>query len=269
MNVISFQNYILAWYELYGRTHLPWRQTTSPYHILVSELMLQQTQVERVIPKYNAFLEKFPTVEQLANQPLAEVLKMWQGLGYNRRAKFLHQTAQDVYEKRNNTFPQALEELLALPGVGPYTASAIYTFAFNQPVPVIETNIRAVYLHHFFPNKIGVPDSDLLPLIERSIYRENPRVWYSALMDYGSVLKKLLPNPSKKSKTYAKQSSFSNSPRRVRGEIIKILTTNSEVPIEEIEQAIKGNRLYFPQAIEQLQKEGLILRDGNNLKLGN
>lgn len=263
-----FQNYILEWYKAYGRTHLPWRQTTDPYHILVSELMLQQTQVERVIPKYNAFLSAFSSVEDLALQPLSEVLKLWQGLGYNRRAKFLHQTAKHVHEHLDDTFPTTIEGLQALPGVGSYTASAIMTFAFNQPVTVIETNIRAVYIYHFFPNKDTVSDAEILPKISSTLYISNPRIWYSALMDYGSHLKKIMPNPSKKSKHYTLQSPFQNSPRRVRGEIIRYLSYNPTSTITELEEQITGNKQFYLLALENLEKEGMIIRDGDTIKLG-
>lgn len=267
-DIEQFQHYILNWYTIYGRTHLPWRQTNEPYNILVSELMLQQTQVERVIPKYTAFLDKFPSVKTLAEAPLSEVLTLWQGLGYNRRAKFLHQAAKYVDNKLEGIFPTTFEQLTSLPGIGPYTAAAITTFAFNKPIPVIETNIRAVYIYHFFAKDEKISDADLIPLIKASIYQKNPKIWYSALMDYGSVLKKTMPNPSRKSKNHTVQSTFSTSPRKVRGEIIRYLTTYNQGSFKDIEATITGNKIYYSSAIHDLEKEGLIIRNGEMIKLG-
>lgn len=266
-HIKSFQQYIIDWYSNYGRKHLPWRQTHDPYSILVSELMLQQTQVDRVIPKYNDFLALFPDIRTLDSAPLAQVIRQWQGLGYNRRAKFLHLTAQTVHQQYHNTFPYTLDSLQKLPGIGSYTASAIMAFAFDQPVVVIETNIRTVFIHHFFPQQDKVADAELLPLITATLHNPSPRIWYSALMDYGSHLKKVLPNPSRKSKTHTKQSNFSTSPRRVRGEIIRLLSQTAILSQDELKQSIKGNLDYFDQSISNLEKEGMIIRDGERLKL--
>ena len=140
MRYQRFQQYLVRWYHAYGRHELAWRQTTDPYAILVSELMLQQTQVERVIPKYQAFMQKFPTAKALASVQLDEVLRMWQGLGYNRRAKYLWQTASAV-TSAGGEFPKTEEDLRALPGIGPYTASAVACFSYIMPVTLIETNV--------------------------------------------------------------------------------------------------------------------------------
>ncbi len=253
-----FQTYIRNWYLRYGRHELPWRQTSDPYHILVSELMLQQTQVERVIPKYLAFLKTFPDFATLAKAEQSEVMQLWQGLGYNRRAKFLHQCAQQVAGK---TFPKTLVELEKLPGIGPYTATAICAFSYNQPVTMIETNIRNIYLYHFFPDQNEVKDADLLPLITKTMDRENPREWYWALMDYGSVLKKLTGNHNRRSSSYTKQSKFVGSLRQVRGEIIRSLTKESALTEAELQAKITGNKSHFPNAFLQLQKEGMIRHD--------
>lgn len=271
--ITAFQNFILRFYQKHGRHELPWRQTDDPYLILVSELMLQQTQVNRVIPKYLTFIKAFPNIQTLANAPLSEVLTLWQGLGYNRRAKFLWQLAQNLTEKKlhknqnskTNSFPETETELQKLPGIGPYTASAITTFAYNNPTVVIETNIRTVFLHHFFPNQDKISDSDLLPLIRLTIPKTNPREWYWALMDYGSYLKKVLPNPSRKSKHHTKQSTFKGSLRQVRGEIIKLLTEFGQLPIAELQKKITGNKLYFAEALEQLQTEKLVISSKDDL----
>jgi A/G-specific adenine glycosylase len=219
----KFITTVQQFYTEHGRHTLPWRKTHNPYRILVSEIMLQQTQVERVIPKYQNFLKLFPTVEVLAAASLGQVLVAWQGLGYNRRAKMLHACAQVVVNDLGGIWPKTHSGLLALPGVGPYTASAVLAFAFNVPTPLIETNVRTVYIHHFFPNETNVLDSALLPIIERTLDKENPRIWYASLMDYGSYLKATVGNKSRASKHHVKQSTFAGSNRQIRGAIIRLL----------------------------------------------
>lgn len=163
--------------------------------------MLQQTQVDRVIPKYAQFLKTFPNWNALARAPQKKVLRAWQGLGYNRRALFVRRAAQTVVQKYGGALPRDFSALASLPGVGPYTAGALLAFIWNEPMVFIETNIRAVFLHHFFPQKAGrlpaqkITDAELLPLITETLDLKNPRVWYWALMDYGAYLKKTLPNP--------------------------------------------------------------------------
>ncbi len=261
MKFFAFQNYIRNWYRLYGRHNLPWRLTTDPYHILVSELMLQQTQVERVIPKYLAFLEQFPTIEALSLAKLSDVLIAWQGLGYNRRAKYLWQTSKQIAGS-GGILPSSIRELVLLPGVGPYTAAAVACFSLNQSVPLIETNVRAVFLYHFFPEKAKVGDSELIPLIAQSIDKDSPREWYWALMDYGSYLKKNMPNPNRASRQYNKQSQFSGSRRQVRGEIIRLLSNKSTMTIADLHNTIQSNRDYLDVALKSLLSEGLV-RDEN------
>jgi A/G-specific adenine glycosylase len=149
-DVAKFRAYIYFFFENYGRKELPWRQSYEPYQILVSEIMLQQTQVDRVIPKFHGFLRAFPTLSDLARAPVAEVIKQWQGLGYNRRGLNLQRSAQKILSDFNGEVPNTQEGLISLPGIGPYTAAAIQAFAFNQPSVVIETNIRAVFFFKFF-----------------------------------------------------------------------------------------------------------------------
>jgi A/G-specific adenine glycosylase len=164
-----FQEKVWDFYRQSGRHSLPWRKTHDPYKILVSEMMLQQTQVDRVIPKYEAFLKRFPKVLDLAAAPLSDVLALWSGLGYNRRALFLKRIADVVTAEMKGKFPKDAESLRALPGVGPYTAAAVSTFAYNQSNVFIETNIRAAYLHEFFPDMQGVSDAQILPLITKTV----------------------------------------------------------------------------------------------------
>lgn len=173
--------------------------------------MLQQTQAMRVVPKYEAFLRRFPTARALAKASLKEVLKTWQGLGYNRRAKYLHEAA-----KLWGRVP-----LEALPGVGEYTAKAIRVFAWNKPEIMIETNIRSVFLYHFFPHKKKIPDSKIVPYMELCINKRNPRAWYWTLMDYGAYLKQTVPNPSRRSAHHVRQKPFKGSNREIRGAILR------------------------------------------------
>lgn len=250
----AFRSFINSWYVLYGRHSLPWRLTTDPYVILLSELMLQQTQVSRVIPKYAAFLQSFPTIASLRTAQLADVLKLWQGLGYNRRAKYLWQLAQHV-----DHLPTSESELLQLPGIGPYTASAICAFAFNQPVVMIETNIRTVFLYHFFPHQQNVADKDVLPLVSTTMDRSNPRQWYWALMDYGSYLKSIVPNPSRTSRHHTKQTKFAGSVRQTRGEIIRLLLEHDKLSQDEMVALRPYLQTNITQALYQLESENMIV----------
>ncbi len=221
----DFQAFVLDWYEKCGRHELPWRRDHDPYKILVSELMLQQTQVQRVVPKYEAFIKQYPTVQKLAQASLGDVLRLWQGLGYNRRAKYLCQTAVCIIHDTHGEWPQTLVGLQALPGVGPYTAAAICAFAYNQPVELIETNVRQVYIHHFFKLQVEVTDREILEQVRRTVPEGQSRQWYAALMDYGTHLKSLHGNNTRVVKGYTKQSKFKGSNREVRGAILRALTT--------------------------------------------
>ena len=264
--ITEFRRSILDFYERQGR-NFPWRHTVNPYEILVSEIMLQQTQTERVLPKYLAWLERFPDVQTLAAAPLADVLALWSGLGYNRRARFLHEACRLISERiaKGGTFPDTPEELDALPGIGPYTARAVCTFAFNKPEVFIETNIRSVFIFFFFPDAAGleVKDSDLLALIEKTLYLENPRLWYYALMDYGAALKKKVENPSRKSRHYTKQSRFEGSLRQARGAIIRQLVNSaSGCALYDIARKENIDPELLAKAASALAAEKIITSDG-------
>jgi A/G-specific adenine glycosylase len=225
---------------------------------LVSEIMLQQTQVDRVIPKYQQFLTQFPDLEALAAAQPAAVITAWQGLGYNRRGLNLQRAAQKVVAEYKGRIPSTTEELTSLPGIGPYTAAAIQAFAFNQPSLVIETNIRTVFIYHFFPNQSQVTDSELLPLISLALDRQNPRQWYAALMDYGSYLKRIFPNPTRRSNVYSKQSKLEGSNRQVRGLILKTLTTTNQLTYPELVESLGLEVNRVEPALQQLVKEGFV-----------
>ena len=206
---------------------LPWRRTYDPYAIWVSEVMLQQTQVQRVDGRWQRWLQRFPTVEALAAGEQAAVLAEWQGLGYNRRALALLHAARTIVEA-NAGFPQETHDLLALPGIGPATAAGIRAFAFNLPGVYLETNVRTVFLHELFPAEVGVPDKLLVPLVEAACPDEGARSWYYALLDYGAWLKRHVPNPSRRSRSHVKQSEFEGSHRQKRATVVRILLAAHE-----------------------------------------
>lgn len=238
--------------ELYR--DLPWRRTYDPYAIWISEVMLQQTQVSRVDGRWQRWLERFPTVDALAAAAPSDVLEEWQGLGYNRRALSVHRAAQAISEA-GGVFPQDPKELVKLPGIGPATAAGICAFAFNLHGVYLETNVRTVFLHELYPQAEGVPDSELVPLVELTcpasvedaadavaavtdavvdIAAESdeteltPRSWYYALLDYGAYLKKTIPNPSRRSKSHVKQSRFEGSHRQKRAELLRVLLAHKD-----------------------------------------
>jgi A/G-specific adenine glycosylase len=260
--VERFRSVVLAYYDSCGR-RFPWRETDDPYRILVSEIMLQQTQTHRVLPKYSSFLELFPTAGALAAAPLREVLLAWQGLGYNRRAKYLKDCAEVIVNERGGTFPRTPEELKELPGIGTYTAGAVAAFAFGHPVAFVETNIRTVFIHFFFPGIEGVGDPEILTLARKALDREDPRTWHWALMDYGAWLKGLFPNPSRRSSLYVRQSRFEGSLRQARGAVLRELSASRVLGIAELESRLGFSPERLAKAISGLEAEGLVaLGDG-------
>lgn len=253
----EFRNVILEWYRDRKRT-FPWRETRDPYRILVSEMMLQQTQTQRVVPKYLAWIELFPDAETLASAPFSAVLEAWVGLGYNRRAKYLQDACKAVLERYGGRFPSSVEELESLPGIGPYTARAVSTFAFGVPNAFIETNIRSVYIFFYFRDRSEVDDREIMELVKETVDPGDPREWYYALMDYGAQLKKTVVNPNRTSRHYAKQSRFDGSPRQARGAVIRHITKHGPATVREISEAegIPQDRL--EAAARRLVTEGLV-----------
>ncbi len=264
MNTKEFKEHI--WQQ--GREHyrdMPWRRDTRPYYVLVSEIMLQQTQVDRVVPKFEAFIAAFPTIQALAEASLADVLMLWSGLGYNRRAKFLHEAAKKVQEEFGGTFPETIPELMLLPGVGVNTAGAIAAYGFNQPALFIETNVRTVYFYHFFEDKAAVTDAELKEIAKETIDREHPREWYWAIMDYGSYLKRQGAGRNDKSHHYKKQSPLKGSVREVRGQIIKALA-GGDATVTELQTLLQADDR-FPTALKGLQRDGLVNETDGQLHL--
>jgi A/G-specific adenine glycosylase len=268
---ISFQNAVWSLYRDRGRD-FPWRHVRDPYAVMVSEFMLQQTQTERVVPKYTAWLSAFPDAAAVAAAPLSEIYARWNGLGYNRRARFLQESCRALVLR--NGFPRTAAELETLPGIGPYTARAISAFAFNNPEVVIETNIRSVFIFTFFRECTEkIPDSRLLPLIEQTLDRENPREWYYALMDYGAELKKQVQNPARKSAHYAKQSRFAGSLRQARGAIIRQLSRQDSgeqekgLTLPQIGLAEQLDAEQLARAAAALVQEGVIVIHDDTLTI--
>ncbi len=249
--------------ELYR--DMPWRTDTRPYYVLVSELMLQQTQVGRVIPKFHDFIEAFPDVTTLAEADLSDVLTQWQGLGYNRRAKYLHETAKKIVTDFNGVFPESDSDLMSLPGVGVNTAGAIASYAFNRPSIFIETNVRTVYIHHFFSDDFAVDDKRIIDELTATLDHEHPREFYWALMDYGSWLKTNGVRNIAQSKHYKKQSALQGSVREVRGLIVRRLTTGPAAEHELRDILAADER--FPVALGGLIKDGLVTRSGELIQL--
>ncbi len=243
---------------------MPWREDTRPYYVLVSELMLQQTQVDRVIPKFQAFIEAFPSEVELAAAPLSDVLILWSGLGYNRRAKFLHEAAKKIIYEYDGVFPETEQELLSLPGVGKNTCGAIRAYAFNQPAIFVETNVRTVYFHHFFVDGDKVDDKQIIEKLEETIDQENPREFYWALMDYGSWLKRNGSGRLQQSKHYKKQSALKGSVREVRGLILKCLAETDHTTRELLQSKMPDDER-FGVALAGLTRDGLIIVEKDGL----
>ncbi len=253
----SFRSTVWKYWKENGRHNLPWRKTKNPYRILVSEIMLQQTQVSRAVEKYKEFLKKFPTVGALAKAPLADVLRVWSGMGYNRRAKFLRDAAKIVVEEQGGKVPRDFAALRTLPGVGDYTAHAVRVFAWNEPDVLIETNIRAAFIHHFFSNIPIILDSEILEYAQRAVKGQDSREWHWALMDYGAHIKKLHKNPARKSAQYAKQSKFEGSLRQIRGAVLRFLGVGSENPMRS--DLIEFSEKKIGEALKGLERDGLIV----------
>lgn len=253
----TFKRTVWQYYHAHKRP-MPWREHHDLYSVLVSEFMLQQTQVSRVVPKFQSFMHTFPTLESLATAPLANVLIAWQGLGYNRRAKYLHAAAGGLWSLEE---PHDVSTLIQQPGIGPNTAAAMVAYAYNKPVVFIETNIRTVYIHEFFADASDISDKLILALVNRTLDQDNPREWYWALMDYGAYLKSQKLGAITRSKQYRKQPTFKGSLREMRGMILRDLVDGPMSPDEFVYE----NDDRFSEACAGLLKDGLIEHHDNNI----
>ena len=261
-----FQKTIYDFY-MHNKRDFPWRRNYDPYHILVSEIMLQQTQTDRVRKKFEEFIAAFPTFHDLASASVSQVLAQWQGLGYNRRALALQKCALRVMEEFDGSLPHDPELLITFPGIGKATAASIAAFAFNSPTMFIETNIRTVFIHHFYSDSAEVDDKEILPLVEQTLDRKNPREWYSALMDYGVMLKQKHGNAGKRSRQYRKQSKFEGSDRQVRGNILKLLLEEPSLSATAITRVLDQPSDRVEKILKGLEKEGFLERKKKNYSL--
>lgn len=267
-----------VWSE--GKKHyrdLAWRYIDDAYAVLVSEIMLQQTQVSRVEKYWPRFLKTFPTLDALASADTSLVLEHWQGLGYNRRALALKRTAEECALQFKGELPRTYDELLKLPGIGPATAGGVMAFAYQEPALYLETNVRTVFLHELFPHEEGVSDKTLEPLVLETCSKEDPRGWYYALLDYGAYLKSIMPNPSRRSKHHSKQSAFEGSKRQKRAELVRIVLGTPGISTEEAKRALdefeheKGrgetDQALFDALVTDLSAEGFFAFDKTTGKL--
>jgi len=253
----NFKKIVGGFYQK-NKRDFPWRSTKNAYHILISEVMLQQTQASRVLQKYPLFLKAFPTLELLSTASNTAVLSVWQGMGYNRRALYLKQITQEIVKRYKGKIPSDPLLLKQLPGIGHATACSIVVFAYNLPYPFIETNIRRVFIHHFFKNKTQVKDSDMLPLVTQTMDEKNPREWFYALMDYGANLVGKVENPNRQSAHYHQQSKFEGSNRQLRGKILKLFLSHTTLSIEDIKRMLDTKEQTLQTLLTDLQKEGFI-----------
>ena len=263
MTVPQFRNIVWTHARVHGRHTLPWRaRTASPYAILISEVMLQQTPVDRVVPYYDNFLKHFPTVRALAHAPLSEVLKAWQGLGYNRRAKLLHEAAKVLVREYKGRLPRDVAALQKLPSIGPYTARAVAAFAHNEDTVFVETNLRTAVIHHIFSGKEQVSDTDILAVLTKALPKGRARDWYAALMDYGAHLKRSGIKTNARSAGYSKQKAFKGSAREARGAILRAVMNGPQ-------SAHTLQRLLGEDREEQLKTAlATLVRDGMLRKAG-
>lgn len=264
--VSEFREIIWQYYHAHRR-EMAWRETTDPYAIFVSEVMLQQTQVARVSTKYPEFMAAFPDFASLAAAPLEKVLRVWQGMGYNRRAKMLRDAARQVMETFGGRLPETPEELATLPGIGPATAASIAAFAYNAPVVFIETNIRRVFIHFFFPAEDKVHDDRILPLVRQTLDWINPREWYYALMDYGAMLKQTVENPNRRSHGYTVQAAFDGSDRQIRGQVLRYLLKEGASPVDAVTAACGADEMRTRKIILKMVEERLLSEESGRLRI--
>ena len=262
----TFQTIISSFFKQNGRK-FPFREDTTPYNVLISEMMLQQTQTGRVTTKYLEFKQEFPDFASLAHAPLDLVLKRWQGLGYNRRAIALKKIAEIVIDNHEGVLPDDIGILKTFPQIGHNTASSIAAFAFNKPVVFIETNIRRVYIYFFFPKRKNIDDNEIFPIVEQTLDKDNPKKWYYALMDYGVMLKKQHPELHKRSKHYKKQAPFKGSNRQIRGKILKLLIKSSEISLNYLSETLNIDPEKLRLILSQMEKEGFLKYQNNQISI--
>ncbi len=270
----KFSDAVWSYYRAHGR-EMPWRTDHSTYAVVVSEIMLQQTQVSRVTAKFASFVRRFPDWKTLAKASTKDVISEWSGLGYNRRALYLKKIAEAITDRgtKRGMLPKTYEGLRELPGIGPNTAGSILAFAYNIPHPFIETNIRSVFIHHFFAEIEKhegkkackkIDDGEIMPLIQAALAlpknQKNPREWHYALMDYGADLKKRLPNPSRRSAHHVPQSSFKGSNRELRAKVLRLIT-KQDMTLAQICNHLNGcDPASIKKNLEAMRNEGFFIK---------
>jgi A/G-specific adenine glycosylase len=265
-SIEEFRLAVLDHFRERGRS-FPWRETSEPWSILVSEVMLQQTQTERVLPYWLRWRSLWPDPASLAAAPLDVVLREWSGLGYNRRGRFLKDAAGEIVARFGGLVPAEAAALETLPGIGPYTARAIACFAFGATETFIETNIRAAVIHFFFADRGSVKDTELLPILERAMDRSDPRRWHWALMDYGAALKKIAPNPNRRSAHYVRQAPFEGSLRQARGAALKSLAVDGEADLYELAERTGLSPVRLSDALAALSEDSLVAERGGRYSI--
>ena len=258
LSLEDFQRKVKAMGEEHHR-ELPWRYIDDPYAVLVSEVMLQQTQVKRVLDYWPRFMRTFPSIDALASSEVSLVLEMWQGLGYNRRALALRKSAEICSRDYKGNLPATYDELVVLPGIGPATAAGVLSFALQKPSMYLETNVRTVFLHELFPGECDVHDKLIEPLVRLSCPSVDPRSWYYALLDYGAYLKATNPNPSRRSKHHSKQSKFEGSRRQKRAEILRMVLASEGMAEPQIVRELTDfEREHKREAPDESLVEGIL-----------
>lgn len=264
-NIIAFQEKVLSFYKE-NKRDLPWRRTTDPYAILVSEVMLQQTQVDRVVSYYQEWLRQWPTIQDLANAERADVLQRWMGLGYNNRAVNLHKASQFIVERFDGGVKNALGSGMKIPGIGPYTEKAVKIFAFNENLATVDTNIRRILIHEFSPQET-LSDADVHSLAEQCLPKGQSRDWHNALMDYGSLVL-----TSKKTGISPKtaQSTFEGSDRQYRAKILRHLLAHQRetFTIDRLQEILSfPERRRLQTILEGMIKDDLLLCENERYSL--
>ncbi|MCL2403645.1 MAG: adenine glycosylase [Coriobacteriia bacterium] len=250
-----------------------WRMTRDPYAILLSEVMLQQTQVVRVVDYFERWLLRYPSIDALAAASTADVLADWQGLGYNRRALALKRLAVEVSEQQAGILPASYEGLQLLPGVGPATAAGVMAFAYNEFAPYLETNVRSVVLHELFAGQDEVCDKEVMAVVQQaaehlcSTQLADARTWNYALLDYGAWLKKAFPNPSRRSKQHTKQSRFEGSFRQKRAQLLRAILMEPQQTRDELAGVCELSLADTEAGLGVLFKEGFIQCDNGRYSI--
>jgi len=265
-NRILFQKKIFHWWKTHKRD-LPWRHTYDPYNIMISEIMLQQTQVQRVLQKYIEFIQKYPTLQTLVEAKNADILQLWKGMGYNRRSLYLKKAAEVILLAHKGVFPDSEEALLKLPGIGTYTARAILVFSFKKDIAMVDTNIRKIMVHFFFHDEIH-PDKDIQKVADQLVPKGKSWEWHQALMDYGAIE---LSRELKVLKVYKVHKTVTSKPfkesnRFFRGRMMDLVREKKwkqHLLLQEMVVSYKKDVQFYEKILEKLLQEGLLARSGH------